>query len=154
MHRPILALSLIFATTLSATAQQVSPAPGKSDWARVQSISPENDLRVKTPTASNYCELKSVDAETLTCTRDGQDLVFKRAEVKSVKVSHRMRSTWIGVGIGYLGTVLIGAAAYHGNYESFQAGAVIWLLSLVVAGLGAIVGHFSDFTGHTVYQVP
>jgi hypothetical protein len=156
MRKPLLALILIFATTLSATAQQISPQLPKNSWARVQTVSTGTAIHVKTATSNVLCTLKSADAETLTCAHNFQDLVYKRTEIRSIKVGHRTRSAWVAEGIAFVGFAAASAAVNsRGNgLNNLGAGLVVGFVGLLSLIVAPIVGYFTDFTRGTIYEAP
>jgi hypothetical protein len=159
--RKLLATLLAF-TTLSASAQQpaqqpVPPPPAGSNWQHVQALPVGTSLYVNAKPRHTACKLKSDDADTLTCTSSGKDVVFQRTEIVTIKISRRGRSALIaaapgaalaiGGGIGFatcnekelLGCLGPGAAVGTGS---------------VIALIGALTGGLTDFTRSTVYKAP
>src|ERR1035437_7165247 len=165
--RKILATLLAF-TTLSATAQQpaqqpVPPPPAGSNWQHVQALPIGASINVKARASHLTCKLKSVDADSLTCTH-GKDLVFQRADILSIKIPHRGRSTLVGLGVGAGVGAIVGAAtsgcstaeknSWFGCFltPTRPQGAAIG--ALVFGLIAAPVGALTDFTRSTVYTAP
>jgi hypothetical protein len=115
------------------------------------------NLNVKTRTGHASCKLKSVDADSLTCTHS-KDLTFQRTDIVNIKIPHRGRSTLIGLAAGGGVGAIIGAAATHGNTCSqfcFVSNADVTLATSLVGGfVGAVVGVTTDFSRSTVYKAP
>jgi hypothetical protein len=167
--RMLIAATIVLAT-LSATAQQTAqPAaampPAGSNWQHVQALPVGMSLYVSAAKRHSSCIFKGADADSLTCTH-GKDLVFQRAEVKTVKIAHRGRSMLIGAGAGMGAGALFGAVAYGGGCTGAQKRDYLGCFDGVsqsgfaVAGaaafgvLGTTVGYFTDFTHSTVYKAP
>ena len=126
--------------------------PEGSNWQRVQALPAGTTVHVKANNTSTSCTLKAVDADSLTCTRV-KDLTFQRAEIRSIRISHRVRSTLIGAGVGAgVGVVVgIGVNASLGGFGTRKtraagAGAAIF------TPLGLIIGASTDFSRDTVYR--
>jgi hypothetical protein len=161
----LLALALV--PVLSAPAQQptqqpVSP-PAGSNWQHVQALPVGASINVKARKSHAGCKLKSVDADSLTCTH-GKDLVFQRADILSVKIPRRGRSTLIAMGVGAGVGAIVGATtsgcstaeknSWFGCFltPTRPQGAAIG--ALVFGLIGAPVGALTDFTRSTVYTAP
>jgi hypothetical protein len=161
MHK-LLATLLAF-TTLSGTAQQPAqapapPPPAGSNWQHVQALPIGASIYVKAKSSQTNCKLKSVDADTLTCTR-GKDLVFQRADIVTIKIPHRGRSTLIGLAIGGGAGAAIGFGAGTNNSNgffgpNFMRGAVTAVFGVGGGLIGAITGGLTDFSKSTVYKAP
>src|ERR1035441_6649794 len=92
-------LSLVLVSALSAHAAQQPAQPlAGSNWQHVQVLPAGTSINVKARSSHASCKLKSVDADSLTCT-DKKDIVFQRTDVVSIKISRRGRSTLVGLGI-------------------------------------------------------
>jgi hypothetical protein len=154
----------VFAIPLYARAQQPTNPPAGSNWQHVQALPIGTSISVKSKIAHKNCALKSVDADTLTCTHS-KDFVFPRAEILSITIPRRGRSTLIaaaaGVGVG----AVIGAATYKpcttAEKQSFL-GCIQFLsrgdLALIGGTMGlavaAPIGFFTNFAHSTVYKAP
>ncbi len=150
--RSLIASVLLVFVAVQASAQQISPQLPVGNWARVQTISTGTSIHVNTATSHVLCVLKADDAETLTCAHHFQDLKFTRAEIKSIKVAHRTRSTWVAVGIALLGMGIATQIANHTAQDQLGTGIVVGLAGLLALIVSPIVGYFTDFTRSTVYQ--
>ena len=73
---------------LAARAQQVSPQVATKNWKKLRTIPVGKSIHVKTAQAQVTCATHHHDQNTLTCTQNGNDLVFQRTEVQSIKVAH------------------------------------------------------------------
>lgn len=161
----ILLLALALAPALSAPAQQPAqptpaPPPAGSNWQHVQALPVGQSINVTAQKGHAGCKLKSVDADTLTCTR-GKDLIFQRTDILNIKVPHRGRSTLIGLAVGGGIGAVVGAAtgstgcsgqAFCINILSRADLAAIGGISF--GAVGALVGGLTDFTRSTVYKAP
>jgi hypothetical protein len=162
--RKLLATLLAF-TTLSATAQQpaqqpVPPPLAGSNWQRVQALAAGTSINVKARASHASCKLKSVDADTLTCTH-GKDLVFQRTDIVNIKVPHRGRSTLIGLAIGGGTGALIGVATGSSSCAGqnfciniFSRADLAAVGGVSLGAVGALVGGLTDFSRSTVYRAP
>src|ERR1039458_2782551 len=93
-------LSLVLVSALSARAAQQPAQPlAGSNWQHVQVLPAGTSISVKARSSHASCKLKSVHADSLTCT-DKKDIVFQRTDVVSIKISRRGRATLVGLGIG------------------------------------------------------
>jgi hypothetical protein len=164
--RKILA-ALLALTTLSASAQQTAQQPAQppagSNWQHVQALPVGASINVKARTSHASCTLKSVDADSLTCTH-GKDIVFQRSDILTVQISRRGRSTLIAMGIGAGAGAIVGAAtsgcsateknSFLGCFltPTRPQGAAIGAALFGV--IGAPIGALTDFAKSTVYKAP
>jgi hypothetical protein len=163
--RKILA-TLLALTTLSASAQQPAQQPAQppagSNWQHVQMLPLGASINVKARTSHAACTLKSVDADSLTCTH-GKDVAFQRADILTINISRRGRSALIGLGIGAGAGVIVGAATGCSSAQKNSAwgcfltptrtqGAGIF--GVLFGGIGAAIGAGTDFAKSTVYKAP
>jgi hypothetical protein len=153
-------LSLVIGSALCASAQQpaTSQPPAGSNWQHVQALPIGASISVKSHDRQQNCTLKSVDADTLTCTH-GKDFVFQRAEILTIKIPHRGRSALIGTAIGGGTGAIIGFASTSSscggdNLCAVGRGAVGAFLGVGGGALGGLIGGLSDFTRSTVYKAP
>jgi hypothetical protein len=153
MHKLIVVLAFLAAS--SAPAQQPAapaPPPAGSNWQRVQALPVGQSIDVTAKASHANCKLKSVDADTLTCTQR-KDIVFQRADILSVKVPRRGRSALIGTAIGAgAGAVFGFASGRNGSFVPRGLGAAIF--GVVGAPIGAAIGALTDFNHSTVYKAP
>ena len=156
MKRTIV-LSLVLASALSArAAQQPVQPPAGSNWQHVQALPVGASINVKARKSHAGCKLKSVDADSLTCTH-GKDLVFQRADIVSIKIPHRGRSTLGGLAIGAGVGAGVGKAASGGNCKQLciiSPGTVVAVSAVAIGAVGTLVGALTDFTRSTVYRAP
>ena len=141
-------------------AQQpaASVAPEGSNWQHVQALPLGTSTNVKARKSHLSCALKSVDADSLTCTH-GKDTVFQRAEILTIKIPHRGRSTLVGLAIGGgAGAVIgfgVGTRSGDGFFgPNFLRGAVTAVFAIIGGAAGTAVGAGTDFTHSTVYKAP
>jgi hypothetical protein len=155
MHKlvaALLALTTISAAAQTPAAQPVSATLGGSNWQNVQTLPIGTSIEVTVHTAHANCKLRSVDADTLTCTQ-GKDVVFQRADITTIKIRRRGRSALIGAAIGAGGGAIVGVTlGRNGSFIGRGAGAVI--LAVPGALIGAIIGASTDFSRSTVYHAP
>jgi hypothetical protein len=157
MRNSLLSLLLIFAVTLSASAQTAQPAD--NGWGRVEALSASTSIRVKGAKRTVVCKFKSADAESLSCVEEGKTdvQVFQLADIKYVKIPHRLRSALIGgaPGAALAGGAGIAAATEKCSNTTFFCGLGADLLAAVggvlfLIGLG--IGAATDFSATTVYK--
>jgi len=136
-----------------ATAQQTTPNPGPS-WSRLEGLPSGLGIAVKARQHSGNCNFKSATETELTCVvGNGAPVVYPRAEIKSVKLRHRGRSTLVGLAIGAGAGSAIGAPLGHsGSFVGHGAAAVI--IAVPGALIGTLIGATTDFTHSTVYRAP
>ena len=158
--RKLFALAVFAASSVLAAQQSALPnAPQPRDWQSVQALRPGSSIHVKAQQNSATCRLKSADAESLTCT-GAKDLIFQRAEIRSVAVPHRGRSALIGLAIGGgVGAITGFAIGTGGNNNSFFGkNAFRGDISAFFAAIGGVagtgVGALTDFAHSTVYKAP
>jgi hypothetical protein len=164
MHRLILAIT--FLAALFAPAQQpAAPAqpPAGSNWQHVQALPVGQSINVTAKASHASCKLKSVDSDSLTCTH-GKDIVFQRADIVSIKVPRRGRSTLIAMGIGAGAGAVVGAAtsgcsateknSFLGCFltPTRPQGAAIG--AVLFGAIGAPIGALTDFAKSTIYKAP
>jgi len=149
MHRPFLALTLIFATTLSASAQTAQPSA--AGWARVQALAPGTAVHISAEHhLSGICQVKSVDADSLSCT---DTRVIQRADIRSVKLPRRAASAVVAGVVGLVAGNLIGIeASNHCNTVGCVVAFALVDVGVIVASI--FIGLYTDFLGKTIYQKP
>lgn len=158
--------SLVLFPAICAAAQPGQPAPPEgSNWQHVQALRMGASINVKTSSSHTNCKLKSVDAETLTCTQ-GRDITFERSEILTIRIPHGSRSALIGAALGGGVGAIIGAATDRSSCSAqeqksllgclhiFSRGQVAALAGAAGAAIGVPVGYFTDFAHSTVYKAP
>jgi hypothetical protein len=147
-------------SSISATAQKTTLAasPEGSSWQHVQGLPTGASINVRARTGHEVCNLKSVDADTLTCTH-GKDFTFQRSDILSIKIPHRGRSALIGAAIGGGVRSGIGFAAGTGGKDhffgpNFLRGAMIAIGAVFGGLVGGATGALTDFSHSTVYKAP
>ena len=159
MRKPLAALLAL--TTLAAAtapAQQSSPQPpAGSNWQHVQVLPAGSSLIVSARTGHTSCTLKSVDADSLTCTH-GKDIVLQRTDILTIKISRRGRSALIALAAGGGAGALLGYAATSsctpGDLCILPRGGVAVVYGVTFGLIGAITGGLTDFAKSTVYKAP
>ena len=160
--RTSLFVPFLFLPLLAAAQQKVvqtaPPPPQGSNWQHVEALPVGASIVVKTRASNASCTLKTVDADTLTCTHK-KDTVFQRTEILSIKIPRRGRSTLIAIGIG--AGVGAGAAAAASSCNTARGDSCFFTRSESAAFgaalfgfIGAPIGYFTDFTRSTVYKAP
>jgi len=153
---PSLLLTLAMPIVAQTAPSNASSAAG-SNWQRVQTLPPNASLYVTANKKTASCHLKSVDAETLTCTH-GKDTTFQRTEITAVKLQHHGRSTLIATGVGGGTGAIIGfAVGTRGNDNSFFGknflrGAVTAVGAVAGGVIGAPIGYLTDLNRSTIYK--
>ena len=163
MRTMFLVLALVPALSASTQqpAQQPSPAPpAGSDWQHVQALPAGASIIVKARKSHAGCKLKSVDADSVTCTH-GKDLVFQRVDIVSIRIPHRGRSTLIGLavggGIGAVIGVATGDSGCSGKAFCFNIigrGTAAAIGGVSLGAVGTLIGGLTDFSRSTVYKAP
>ena len=153
MHKYVLPLALCLLAATSANAQ--TPAAG-SDWSRVQALPVGTGLHIN-GNPHTTCTFASADADSITCTKSSKPVTYPRAGIKSIKLTHRGRSTLVGLGIGAGTGAVIGFAAGTSKDSFWGDNAFRGAISAIFATMGAVVGipvgYFSDFTaGSAIYK--
>lgn len=139
-----------------ATAETVSPAPG---WQQVQALPPQTQIQVKTDHKKTTCLVTAVTDDKLTCSQS----VFSRAEIQTIKLPRKTKSTvgglLIGAGIGAGVGAGIGSAINAGDKGSIlhvsgakSAGVGAAVGAIIGIGIGAGVGHSTDLFATTIYK--
>lgn len=152
-------LLLVLTPTMYTVAQQTTPTalPEGSNWQHVQALPSGASINVKARTAHEVCKLKSVDADSLTCTH-GKDLTFQRSDILSIRIPHRGRSALIGAAIGGgVGTGIGFAAGTNGSKDTFFGpnflrGAITAIGAVFGGVVGGTTGALTDFSRSTVYK--
>jgi hypothetical protein len=169
MKRTIV-LSLVLASALSANAarqaaQQPNQPPAGSNWQHVQMLPKGTSIYVYSRTSHQRCDLAAIDADTLTCVH-GKDIVFQRTEIKSIKLAHRGRSSWVGLAVGTGAGIGIGYAIPLSKssdpvltvptqiLNAFSRVVLVGFGAASGATAGSLTGFFTDFTRSTVYKAP
>jgi hypothetical protein len=158
----IVLLAIALSTASAAPAQTAAP-PAGSNWQNVQALPNGSSIQVQAHKNHANCTLRSVDADTLTCTNK-KDIVFQRADILAIKIPRRGRSTLIATGIAAGAGAVVGAAtsgcstteknSFLGCFltPTRPQGAAIGALLFGV--IGAPIGAISDFARSTVYKAP
>jgi hypothetical protein len=154
MRSLLLALFLL-ASAIAAPAQTPMP-PAGSNWQHVQALPLGTSIHVDAKKSHALCDLKTIDADTLTCERDTgvgtKEIIFQRPEIKNIKLARRGRSAVLGglIGAG-TGGLIGGLAGIHSNYFAVHGA---WALIGAFAGgfAGAPTGYLTDFSASTIYR--
>jgi len=143
---------------LASLAQGQAPAAG-SNWQRVQQLPLHTRVHVSADGKSRLCSIDKVDETQLTCSAgrvvETSHFTFQRGDIKTIKVSHQMRSTLVGAGVGAAAGAIIGVAINGGSnqfihFSNAEVGAVG---AIILAVPGAFIGLATDFTrSPTVYR--
>jgi hypothetical protein len=163
MRNPLFLLVLLSAVSIHAQqpSSTAAPPPAGSNWQHVQALPVGTSINVKAKASHAACKLKSVDADTLTCTH-GKDLIFQRTDIVNIKVPHRGRSTLVGLAVGGGIGAVIGVASGSSSCNSSQAfcfnlfsrGDLAAIGGVSLGAVGALVGGLTDFSRSTVYKAP
>lgn len=151
-------LALLF---LAAVTPQASPQsqPASSGWQRVQALAPQTTVHLRTDRAKITCAVTAVSDTDLHCSNS----VFARAEIKSIKLPQRGKSSiagmLLGAGVGAGAGAGIGSAINAADTSSIlhvsggkSAGVGAGVGAILGLGVGALVGHSSDFLATTIYK--
>jgi hypothetical protein len=159
-----LSLALLPASCLAQQPSAPSapaPPPAGSNWQRVQALPVGQSINVTARKGHAGCKLKSVDADTLTCTH-GKDLIFQRTDIVTIKVPYRGRSTLVGLAVGggigaVIGIASGGPGCTSGQgfcFNLFSRGDLAAIGGVSLGAVGALAGGLTDFTRSTVYKAP
>ena len=148
-----LLVTALFAASALLSAQQPAPSASSegSNWQHVRALPAGASIHVKAQHSSAICKLKSVDADSLTCT-GVKDITFQRAEIRSITIPRRGLSTAIGAAAGAGAGVAVGAGLGPTVWTSRGKGAGVGVA--IFAPIGAIIGAATDFAHSTVYKAP
>jgi hypothetical protein len=154
MRKYILLLAL---SPITAYAQQPAVSSEGSDWHRVEALPLGVSIYVNARTRHQTCKLKSVDADSLTCS-NGKNPEYQRTEITSIKVTRRGRSAIIGMGIGGGAGAITGFAIGTSPGGFFGPNAFRGAVAGICAGIGAVagagVGAATDLMRSTIYKAP
>ena len=159
MPIPRILAALTLCTALTANAQS-APAPAGSNWSRVQALPPGTGLHIN-GLPHTTCTFASADADNITCSKSGgKSVTYARAGIKSIKLTHRLRSTLVGTGIGAGTGAIFGFAVgtdhSHGFFgDNAFRGAITLFFGTIGAVVGTPIGALTDFTaGSAIYKAP
>jgi len=151
LRRLPIVLALIFALTLTVSAQQTAAA---GNWSRVQVLPAGTTITVNTAKSHTRCELESASANALTCLRGRVNVTFQRADIQTIKVRRTGRSTLVGAIPGaVLATgagIALGAENCAGQFFCGLGAGLLLGLGALLAVIGAGIGALTDFTGPTI----
>jgi hypothetical protein len=143
---------------LTSLVQGQTAAAG-SNWQRVQQLPLHTKVHVSADSKSRLCSIDKVDETQLTCSAgrvvETSHFTFQRGEIKSIKVSHQMRSTLVGAGVGAAAGAITGVAINGGpnQFIHFSNAEVGGVGAIIFAVPGAFVGLMTDLTrGPTIYR--
>ena len=148
-----LLIPVLFAASTFLSAQQptASASPEGSNWQHVQALPIGASIRVRVLHNSTSCKLKSVDADSLTCT-SAKDITFQRGDIRSITIPRRGLSTAIGAAAGAGAGVSVGAGLGPAFWTSRGKCAGVGIA--IFTPIGAIIGATTDFAHSTVYRAP
>jgi hypothetical protein len=152
----LVCLGLIVSPVLPARTQTATPP---ASWQSVQALSPQTRVQVKTDSQKTTCLITAVTDDKLTCSQS----VLSRAEIKTIKLTNKAKSTvaglLIGAGAGAGVGTGIGSAINAGNSGSYihvsggkSAGVGAGVGAIIGIGVGALVGHSTDLFATTIYK--
>ena len=150
---PLVCFALIVLLVLPATAETVTPPP--PSWQQVQALPPQTLIQMKTDHNKITCLVTAVTDDKLTCSQS----VFSRAEIKTIKLPRKAKSTLGGLLIGAGVGAGIGSAINAGDTGSLlhvsgakSAGVGAAVGAIIGTGVGAVVGHSTDLFATTIYK--
>jgi len=147
------ALLFVLVSPVQPLAQQPAQPtpPAGSNWQRVQALPIGTSIRLDAGKRHQSCILSAIDADSLTCVH-GKSLTFARSEIRTIKISHRVRSALIAAAIGAgAGAGIMEAADKPGSWFH---GAVVGVGAVIGVAIGAPIGALTDFAHSTVYRAP
>ena len=134
-----------------------------SDWSKVEALTRGTKIRVSARGARSICLVETVDSNSLECTEVRAILFFpirtrqqfRRADVRTVKLSRQGVSTLAGTAIGLGAGAGIGAGIDASAKSNEDGNLATILLGLFGALIGSAVGEHTDFlAGPVIYQAP
>lgn len=164
--------ALLGSAVMPGQTQQVSPStqqpPAGGNWQRVEALPARSKVHITTDHGGHSCRLFSVTEDALTCEagagRAGR--VIQRTEVQHIKLTHYVRSTLVGAGIGGgIGAITGGIGGRSKPCPSGQtlcfngigigAGGVAAIFGVAGAAVGSVVGGTTDLArGSSIYTRP
>jgi len=159
-----LLLAAVLLVTGASAQTTAAPAANSTDpgWLKVETLELGKRLHVNTKTHTHIdCLFGKADAESLTC----GGVVFKKEDIQSIKPSHRTRSTFVGLGVGYgsafaVTAIALGGGQNHSGFgstsrcNSISCGTAIALVDLTLVITAPIVFHIYDLTSTAIYKAP
>jgi len=151
--KKLLSSALILCCVTVAAAQQTPVPHDKHDWSRVQALPIGATVLLNSSTRHGSCKLKSVDADSLTCTSGP---TVTRAGITSVKLPRRLASAGAGLAIGatagFIGGYVAAGPDSPGGINILSRGDVGGIFAVGGGFLGALVGFFTHFASVTIYH--
>ena len=141
---------LLFCLFAPAAAHSQSPAP--HSWALVQALPAGSKVHIKFFHHSKTdCRVTRVDADTIACDTSA---TFNRVDISAIRANHRVRSTVVGVALGYGIAFGFTAAATRAGSCSTGCAATVGIADLGILIATPIISHITDFTAGTLYKAP
>jgi hypothetical protein len=135
-----------------------TPAAGEN-WQRLIQLPLHTQIHVKADSKGRACSLDSVDEGHLSCSTAGlaksRHYNYQRADIKSIRLAHYVRSTLLGTAIGAGAGAILGVVAAENASEkpSPNAAAAGGGGAVLFGVIGAVIGAITDFGGGpTVYR--
>jgi hypothetical protein len=124
----------------------------KGAWGVVRGLPAGMTVHIKTQDGqSAKCKVSAVTFDSITCSRSGKgnDVVFSKVDILTVKKRHGI---WSALGGMAAGTVLGAVLGFFdiGKYSSVSPGAEV----LLGMATGAVVGFLIDAWSETLYRAP
>jgi len=155
MRKILLALLFVVTSASAQTAPTSNPSPATpvTGWQLVQALPPGTKVHIKFfAHHKSDCRVASVDADSISCDTSA---VFKRIDIASIRANHRVRSTLVGLGIGYGSAAAITAiAAGRGGCQHIGCAGAVAIVDVGLLISMPIIGHITDFTAGTIYRAP
>ncbi len=144
----------ILAFTFAALTANVS---AQSSWANVSQLAPGTEIRVDLSggkTLRGFLQKATPDSLAINATTSQQTL--SRTDIRRVQVKrngHRGRNTLIGLAIGAVGGLAVGAGIDHGNHTGWFSDFGKAALTPLGAIIGTVVGVAIPTGGwHEIYR--
>jgi tetratricopeptide (TPR) repeat protein len=126
-----------------APLRAAEPPPEKANWDNLKSLAPGEEIQVVLKDAKSYRgRLQAVSDEAITVRLAAGEQSIARQDILRVSAkgnSHRLRNALIGAGIGAGITGVAVAASIRNDPEAINGVAVIPIVALVGAGVGAVM---------------
>jgi len=113
-----------------------------TSWSKVEQLRVGQSLRVQCSDQRTWTgSLLGVSSDALILNVDGAERKIARSDVIRADVKSRVRSTFIGLGIGAAAGAGVGYAAGRGsNLKSSEVTTAVLLGTVLIAPVGAVIG--------------
>jgi hypothetical protein len=153
MQKLIPVLAFLAASMYASAQNTPSTASAKSDWTHVQVLPAGTRVHIKTlDHGSLHCKIASVDADSIVC----GGVPLQRSSILYIKGRHKVRSTLVGVAVGYGAAAGVTTAYAESCKLNCKVGtfAGIGIFDLATVVATPILFGVYDLTAGTIYKAP